>query len=173
MKPLYYLPILLFAGLAAALAIGLNLKPGEIPSARVGHAAPEFSLPELFGEGAYSTADLQDGRIKLLNVFASWCEPCRAENALFLALQAQGVIIHALDYKDDPKEAGLFLKGLGNPFERIGVDADGRTGIDFGISGVPETFVIDGEGIILYQHIGPLSEEDVALRILPLLRGRR
>lgn len=173
MKPLYFLPVLLFAALAAALAIGLTLKPGEIPSGRVSQPAPEFSVPELAGGGSFSTADLRDGRMKLLNIFASWCEPCRGENALFLALQRQGVVIFALDYKDDAREAELFLKGLGNPFERIGVDADGRVGIDFGISGVPETFVIDGDGRIIYQHIGPLSEDDVVTRLLPLLRKGR
>lgn len=173
MRPLFYVPVLLFAAVAAALAFGLTLKPGEIPSGLVGKPAPEFSLPELYGSGTFSTADLTDGRMKLLNIFASWCVPCRGENALFLALQKEGVVIYALDYKDDPREADLFLKGLGNPFERIGADAEGRVGIDFGISGVPETFVIDGEGNIVYQHIGPLTERDIVLQILPRLRGSR
>ena len=171
MKPLYYLPVALFAALAAALAVGLTLKPSEIPSARVGNPAPEFAVAELYGARTFSTADLRDGRPKLLNIFASWCEPCRGENALFLALQKEGVVIFALDYRDDPKEADLFLKGLGNPFERIGVDADGRVGIELGVSGVPETFVIDGAGNILYQHIGPLSEDDLRLSLLPLIGG--
>lgn len=171
MKSLFYIPVLLFGCLAVALAMGLALRPSVIPSAVVGHPLPDFTTPELHGQGQFTTSDFKDGRVKLLNVFASWCEPCRAENHLLMALQAQGVVIYALNYKDDKSEADFFLKTLGNPFERIGVDADGRLGIDLGISGVPETFVVDGKGVVLYQHIGVLTEQDIVLFVLPLLRG--
>lgn len=170
MKSLFYMPALFFVCLVIALATGLALRPGAIPSAVVGHPLPDFTAPELQEQRLLTTADFKDGRVKLLNVFASWCEPCRAENNLLMALQRQGFVIYALNYKDDKSEADFFLKTLGNPFERIGVDADGRLGIDLGVSGVPETFVVDGQGVVLYQHIGALTERDVVLFILPLLR---
>ena len=171
MKPIYFIPVGLFALLAVALAIGLTLNPSRVPSKLVGKPAPEFEIPDLFLEDAtLSTADLKDGRMKLLNIFGSWCEPCKLEHPILMVLKQQGVPIYALDHKDDPDDAKQFLENLGNPFERVGVD-EGRTAIAFGMTGVPETFVIDGEGNILYQHIGPLNTDVVRQVILPLLQS--
>ena len=170
MKPLYFVPIGLFVLLAIALAVGLTLSPSRIPSAFVGKPAPEFEVPDLFTKGVtLSTADLKDGRMKLLNIFGSWCEPCKLEHPILMILKNDGVPIYALDYKDEADDAKKFLETLGNPFERIGID-EGRVSIAFGMTGVPETFVINGEGNILYQHIGPLNTDVVRQIILPLLK---
>jgi cytochrome c biogenesis protein CcmG/thiol:disulfide interchange protein DsbE len=156
-----------------ALMVGLSLRPSEIPSALVGKTVPEFSLPPLdpTAEGL-SSQGLKDGKVKLVNVFASWCVPCRIEHPLLIELQRQGVTIHGLNYKDIEDDARRFLNELKSPYTLIGQDKDGRVGIDWGVSGVPETFVIDGKGRILYQHIGPLDREAIEQQIAPLLKGQ-
>ena len=172
MKPIFAIPLLLFAMIVLSLMVGLSLRPSEIPSALVGSAIPEFSLPPLEPtERGLSSASLKDGRMKLVNVFASWCGPCRIEHPLLMELQRQGVTIHGLNYKDIEEDARRFLAELQSPYVIVGKDRDGRVGIDWGVSGVPETFVIDGEGRILYQHIGPLSREAIEQEIAPLLKG--
>jgi cytochrome c biogenesis protein CcmG/thiol:disulfide interchange protein DsbE len=168
----YLLPLLLFGVLAAYFAAGLSRDPHLIPSALIDKPAPAFDLPPLpgFSHGVRS-ADLAIGRPQLLNVFASWCVPCRAEQPVLLRLaREQGVMMRGLNYKDKPEDAVAWLAGQGNPFESIGADRDGRVGIDFGVYGVPETFVIDGAGRIRFKHVGPLSPDDVERIVLPLLR---
>ena len=169
MKPVYFIPVVLFVLLAIALAVGLTLRPSEIPSALVGKTVPAFEVPDLLNEGeTLSAEDLKDGRMKLLNIFGSWCEPCKLEHPILMVLKEDGVPIYALDYKDDPDDAKKFLADLGNPFERIGVD-EGRTGIAFGMTGVPETFVIDHRGRIRYKQVGPITEQIWAEDIKPVV----
>ena len=176
-KLLYLLPLLAFGALTVWFAAGLGRDPHLIPSALIDKPAPAFDLPALpgFGQGLKS-ADLATGEPHLLNVFASWCAPCRAEQPVLNRLaREQGVTLLGLNYKDKPEDAVAWLNAQGNPFASIGADRDGRVGIDFGVYGVPESFVIDGQGRIRYKHVGPLTPEDVQNTLLPLiarLRGK-
>ncbi len=171
MPRIYILPLLIFMIIAAALFAGLFLKPAEIPSARVGNLAPETNLPALFEDSSgIDMSNIRNGNVKLVNIFASWCVPCIVEHPYLMELQRLGVDIFAINYKDTPEDAKDFLLLRGNPFSRVGQDPDGRAGIDWGVTGVPETFVVDGEGRIIYQHIGPLSTQAIRQDIMPLLR---
>lgn len=163
MRIAYALPLALFALLAVALGVGLSLKPNEIPSALIGEPVPDFELPPLYEDGrGLSAAALSGGGPVLLNVFASWCPPCRVEHDQLMALQAGGFAVYGLNYKDRPEDARRFLAELGDPYDRIGVDRSGRVGIEFGVYGVPETFVISPAGRITYKHIGPVMPQDLA-----------
>lgn len=165
-----YLPFMVFIVIGIALAVGLTLNPREIPSALIGKPVPEFSLPAIQGRSdAFSSADLKAGQPALVNVFASWCLPCRIEHPLLMQLQRSGTVIHGLNYKDEPAAVSRWLKDLGDPFARTGADRDGRVSIDWGVYGVPETFVVDGKGQIVCKHIGPLTELDVSSKIKPAL----
>ncbi len=168
---LFLLPVLAFLGLAVALGIGLTRKPEEIPSALIGKPVPEFSLPPVQGRSlGLSSADLR-GEVSLVNVFASWCVACRAEHPLWMRLHEEGTVpIHGLNYKDRPEDAAKWLDTLGDPYTRTGADVTGRVGIDFGVYGVPETFVIDRKGRIRYKHIGAVRPEDLEKTILPLVK---
>ncbi len=132
-----------------------------LPSVLIGKPAPEFELPGLGERPGLATANLHEPGVKLVNVWASWCVPCRAEHPQIVKLVSEGVTIHGLNYKDEPENAEAFLAKLGDPFTRIGIDANGRTGIDFGVYGVPETFVINAWGLITYKHIGPILERNI------------
>ncbi len=167
---LYLLPVLLFAGIGVFLALGLGRDPQTLPSVLIDKPAPSFALPPLPGrdERGFSSADL-GGRPMLVNVFASWCVPCRIEHPMLEQLAREGVPIHAINYKDAPEDALAFLRTLGDPFERVGADREGRTTIDWGVYGVPETFVIDARGRIRYRHVGPLQPRDLERTIRPLL----
>lgn len=167
----FLLPALLFAVLIGYLLVALRPErdPTLVPSALIDKPAPAFALPPLVaGKPGLSHADL-GGRPALVNFFASWCLPCRAEHPLLMRLGAGGVPLYGIAYKDDPAEARAFLAELGDPFARIGVDESGRTAIDFGLYGVPETYVIDGEARIRYRHVGPLTAAALERDILPLL----
>lgn len=163
--------------LAAALVLavfllGLEREDGgrNLPSTLIGRSVPEFSLPPLYeGEPGLSAADLKAPGVKLLNFWASWCVPCRAEHAVLTRLAGMGVTIYAVNYKDRPEAAKAFLAELGNPFARIGADREGRVGIEWGVYGIPETFVIDGRGRVTYKHIGPILEADIERKILPAI----
>lgn len=168
-------PVLLPLGLFAALAVlfGLRLTGGDpslVPSALVGRPVPAFSLPPVDGllrDGApvegLASADLKHGKVTVVNIWASWCVPCRQEHPLLMALARDPrVQVVGINYKDDPANARRFLGALGNPFVRTGVDEKGRTGVDWGVYGVPETFIVSGDGVILHKHIGPLTPEAVA-----------
>ena len=172
---LYLLPVLVFAVIAGYFVWGLTdseRNPNEVPSAMVGQPVPDFVLPAVAGLDlpGVSTADLKNGRPTLVNFFASWCVPCRAEHPLLMDLAAEGGLrLVGINYRDAPADAVAWLDELGNPYERIGADDKARTGIDFGVSGVPETFVIDREGRIRYQEIGPLTTETLEERLRPLI----
>ncbi len=177
MKRLIFLaPVVLFSVIAGYMAWGLldpERNPSAVPSALVDRPVPAFTLPALegFDEAGLKTEDLNGGRVTLVNFFASWCVPCQIEHPLFMALAAQGKVeLVGIAYRDKPADTLNWLRALGNPYSRIGVDQTGRTAIEWGVSGVPETFVIDREGRIRYQHIGPIHERDMARKILPLIR---
>lgn len=169
-----FLPLALFALLATALYVGLGLNPKEIPSALIDKPAPQFDLPPLEGrplDSGLKTADLQQGDLSIVNVWASWCVPCRVEHPLLKRLGAEsGVPVHGLNYKDRADQARAFLDELGDPFVRVGADRSGRAGIEWGVYGVPETFIVSGDGKILHKHIGPLTDWDIDNKLLPMLK---
>ena len=163
-------PLAIFAALAAILAINLLAPNPRGTSPMIGKQVPQFNLPPLIeGQENLSTADFGRGKAVMLNVFASWCTPCRAEHKLLMALKARGVTIYAIDYKDKKEKARAFLAELGNPFAKIGADEDGRAFIEWGLRGVPESFVVNGEGRIVAHVQGPLDPEILEEEILPAL----
>jgi cytochrome c biogenesis protein CcmG/thiol:disulfide interchange protein DsbE len=172
---LVFLPIIAFAALAALFFVRLYAgDASRLPSALIGRPIPHFDLPPLTGIDTLglSDADLRQGRVTLVNVFASWCVPCHAEHAVLMQLARDPqlkdrVALVGLAYKDAPENARRFLGQAGNPYARIGVDASGRTAIDFGVYGVPETYVIKPDGTIAYRFVGPLSEESLRQVLLP------
>jgi len=165
-------PLALFVIVAGFLAVGLTLKPREIPSAMIDKPVPVFSLPPLAGKDrGLSNADLSKGQISLVNIYASWCAPCRVEHPKLMNLRARGLPLYGINYKDRPADAQRFLRVAGDPYISSGVDANGRTSIEWGVYGVPETFIIDGEGRIIYKHIGPLTTEVIDTIINPLFEA--
>ena len=170
----YWLPPLGLLGLAFIFIWGLSHNPREIPSALIGRPVPEFKLPPVQGRTlGLSSVDLK-GEVSLVNVFASWCVACRAEHPLFIRLKADNVVpVHGLDYKDQPDNAAHWLDTFGDPYTRTGADLNGRVAIDWGVYGVPETFVIAKDGRIAHKHIGPITADDLAQTILPLIQRLR
>ncbi len=170
----YFIPIAGFAVIAVALAVGLTLNPREIPSALIGKPVPEFALPPVQGRSlGLSSEDLR-GEVSLVNVWASWCIECKREHPVLMDLARRHVVaLHGLNYKDRPDAAQAWLDGLGDPYTRNGADRDGRVAIDWGVYGVPETFVVDRRGRIAYKHIGAMTERVVAEKILPLVEDLR
>jgi cytochrome c biogenesis protein CcmG, thiol:disulfide interchange protein DsbE len=169
---LYLLPVLVFIGVGIGLALGLTRDPSVLPSALLDKSVPDFDLPPIDGSAGegLSSRDLQaGGGPVLVNVFASWCVPCRVEHPLMMALAERGVTIYGINYKDPPEQAAAWLDELGNPFAKIGADRSGRVGIDWGVYGVPETYVVDGAGRIRHRFVGPLQPRDVDRILLPLL----
>lgn len=169
---LYIVPVLVFVAIAGFLAVGLTRDPAALPSALLDRPAPDFVLPPLPGRDAqgFARSDL-GGEPLLVNVFASWCVPCRIEHPLINRLAGEGITIHGINYKDAPEKAQAWLAELGDAFTLIGADRDGRVGIDWGVYGVPETYVLDGDGTIVYKHVGPLQPRDVERTIRPLLES--
>jgi cytochrome c biogenesis protein CcmG/thiol:disulfide interchange protein DsbE len=175
------LPLVIFVSLAGLFWYALHTgDPSRLPSAMIGKPVPQFTLAPLDGlkgkDGApvqsFSSADLADGKPTIVNVFASWCVPCLEEHPMLLALAKEpGVRLYAINYKDNPDSARRFLGRYGDPFARVGVDPTGRTAIDFGVYGVPETYVITADGKIAYRHVGPLTEQAIKEKILPLLQS--
>ena len=165
------LPLLIFVGLAGLFLSQLlsGRDVSEVPSALIGQPAPQTNLPTLKGSNLPGLdSKLFAGKVTLVNVFASWCAPCREEHPVLLALaQDKRFVMAALNYKDQPENARRFLGDLGNPFQAIGVDEAGRTAIDWGVYGVPETFVIGKDGKIAYKHVGPLTPETAQTLLLP------
>ena len=171
MKMRWFVPLVLFAVLAVMLGVGLGLNPREVPSPFIGKPAPAFALPQLHDPQRQLTAAEMKGQVWMLNVWASWCAPCREEHPLLVALaREQSLPIIGLNYKDDPRNAQEWLLRLGNPYKVSIADRDGRVGIDYGVYGVPETFVIDKAGIVRYKHVGPLTQEVWTGKMLPLIR---
>ncbi len=167
----YFVPIAVFVAIAIAFAWGLTRDPRMLPSTLIGKAVPHFSLPPVKGRSlGLSTDDLR-GEVSLVNVFASWCVECRLEHPLIMQMKAEGVVtIHGLNYKDKPDDAARWLNSLGDPYTRTGADINGRVGIEWGVYGVPETFVVTKEGHIAYKHIGPLSVDVLEKKIIPLIQ---
>jgi len=160
-----------FGLLVLVLAIGLSLNPREVPSPLVGKPAPAFSLPRLDQPGEKLSPEALRGKVWVLNVWASWCVPCRDEIPVLIKLAGTKTVpIYGLNYKDRRDEALGLLKQLGDPYVASAVDADGRVGIDYGVYGVPETYVIDQAGVIRLKHIGPVTPETVEKKIAPLLK---
>jgi len=165
------IPLVIFIVLLAFLWVGLGRDPREVPSPLIGKPAPAFSLAQLHDPAqSLSNSDLR-GKVWLLNVWASWCVSCREEHPLLMQLAAaKSVPIYGLEYKDDPGAGKAWLTQNGDPYTASIVDRDGRVGIDYGVYGVPETFVVDKQGVIRYKQIGPLSVDALQKKILPLVR---
>jgi cytochrome c biogenesis protein CcmG/thiol:disulfide interchange protein DsbE len=165
------IPLAAFAGLAVLLYVGLSLNPRELPSALLDKPLPQFDLAGLGPDAPRLTsADLADGQVTVLNVFASWCAPCRQEMPILGSLaSAKDLRLIGLVYKDQAPATRAFLATYGDPFTRLALDPDGRVGIDLGVYGVPETYVIDGHGLIAFKHVGPLTAESVAQKLRPAI----
>jgi cytochrome c biogenesis protein CcmG/thiol:disulfide interchange protein DsbE len=167
----YLIPLLIFVVLLVFLVIGLQLKPREVPSPFIGKPAPSFSLPVLGKEQSAFSPDQMQGKVWILNVWASWCVACREEHPLLVDFaKSQSTPLIGLDYKDKPEDAIRWLKEHGNPYALSVVDLKGQVGIDYGVYGVPETFVIDKTGLIRLKHIGPLTPQAIEEKILPLIQ---
>ena len=160
-----------FIALVALLAVGLRLNPSEVPSPLIGKPAPAFDLPLLTAPEQRFSEKTMLGRVWVLNVWASWCPPCLQEHPVVSQMARSGIApVVGLNYKDTRQDALPWLQRNGNPFQVVVFDADGRIGIDYGVYGVPETYVIDRQGIIRYKQIGPLTPDLVQRKIDPLLK---
>lgn len=165
------LPLVLFGVLVAFLAVGLTRNPREVPSPLIGKHAPLFVAPVLHAPSTSLSAQDMRGKVWLLNVWASWCVACQQEHPLLMEFaKRKRLPLVGLDYKDKREEALLWLTRHGNPYDVVVVDSDGRIGIDFGVYGVPETFLIDADGRVRFKHIGPLTPEVLRDRLLPLIK---
>lgn len=165
------LPLLLLVGLVAVFALNMDRDPSLVRSVLINKPAPAFTLPAVAGTGVdgFDTASLE-GEVTVVNVFASWCIPCREEHPLLERLKAEtGVRIFGINQKDAPENAVAFLTELGNPYQRIGGDADNRVSIDWGVYGVPETFVVNAAGVITFKHVGPISPESLEKEVIPAI----
>jgi cytochrome c biogenesis protein CcmG/thiol:disulfide interchange protein DsbE len=172
MKLRALIPLGVFLGLALFLAAGLKLDPREVPSPLIGKPAPAFAAPTLADPGRTLARDDLKGQVWLLNVWASWCAPCREEHPLLVRFAKQGhpVTLVGLNYKDERPAAQGWLQRLGDPYAVSLSDPAGRVGLEFGVYGVPETFVIDRQGLVRYKHVGPLTPEVLRDEIEPLLK---
>lgn len=173
-------PLAIFAILALLFALALKGgDPSRLPSALIGRTAPAIALPALEGlnDGAqridgFTSADLATGEVSVVNFWASWCAPCVQEHPLLVALKERtGVKLYGVNYKDQAATARRFLGRYGNPFTAVGVDDNGRAAIDWGVTGMPETFIVNGKGEIVYKHIGPISAETLESKIIPKVRA--
>jgi cytochrome c biogenesis protein CcmG, thiol:disulfide interchange protein DsbE len=180
---LILLPLILFSAIAALFLVRLFAgDDSRLPSALIGQAVPHFDLPPIAGLSGHpglSDADLRQGHVTLVNIFASWCIPCHQEHPILLqlahdpTLERAGVRIVGIAYKDNPENIRRFLGEAGDPYARIGADTSGRTGIDFGVYGVPETYIVRGDGKIAYKFVGPMSEDAISSTILPQIEKAR
>jgi cytochrome c biogenesis protein CcmG, thiol:disulfide interchange protein DsbE len=167
----FLLPLAIFVVMVGFLAVGLTLNPREVPSPLVGNAAPDFSLPQLHEpDKVFSPKELA-GKVWLLNFWASWCNGCKEEHPVLMQMAKSGEVpIYGVDYKDTREEALTWLRRWGNPYPLVAVDESGRVGINYGVYGVPETYVIDKGGKIRYKQIGPVDQDILEKKILPLVR---
>jgi len=176
------LPLILFVALTALFYVGLfSGDPSKLPSALIGKKVPAFTLPPLEGlvrkgvpvAGMYN-GDLAKGRVSIVNIWASWCVPCRAEHPFLVQLAEQSKApLYGINYKDVTSGARRFLGRYGNPFVAVGVDAKGATAIDWGVYGIPETFIIGGDGTILYKHVGPIDAGTIKKTLMPAIEKAR
>ncbi|NDU86122.1 MAG: DsbE family thiol:disulfide interchange protein [Ferrovum sp.] len=165
----YVIPLLAFGGLATFMGLGLSHDPHEVPSPFIGKPAPDFRLPKLEGDGTFGPADYR-GKVWLLNVWASWCVSCREEHPVLLKYsRLNQVPLVGLDYKDQADDGRKWVDQYGNPYTLTVMDVDGRVGIDYGVYGVPETYVIDKNGTIRYKQIGPITEEVLQKTLMPMI----
>lgn len=166
----FILPFVVFIILAGFLFIGLNLNPREVPSPLVGKPAPAFTLPQLHAASKQFSPDEMKGKVWLLNAWASWCVACEAEHPVLMELARLNIVpIYGLNYKDKREAALVWLERRGDPYVLNVSDIEGRTGIAYGVYGVPETYVIDKQGVIQYKQIGPVTVENLMEKILPLV----
>lgn len=169
-NPWYAIPLLAFGGLVWFMAVGLNRDPHLVPSPLIDHPAPAFKLPQLTAAGKTFSPDDFKGQVWLLNVWASWCVSCREEHPVLLEFSRTHTLpIVGLDYKDQAQDAIKWITDYGDPYTLTAVDADGRVGINYGVYGVPETYVIDKAGVIRYKQIGPVTPEVLQKTLLPLI----
>lgn len=167
-------PAVGFAGLVFLLGWGLTQDPSKIPSALIGKPMPKFRLPPVQGRTLGLSSDNLHSEVSLVNVFASWCVACREQHPRFMRLARDRTVpIHGIDYKDAPDDAARWLDTMGDPYTRTGADRAGRVAIDWGVYGVPETFVVGADGVIAYKHVGAVTEEALATKILPLIERLR
>ncbi len=167
----YLLPLSLFVLLVIVFAVGLTLDPTKVTSPLIGKPAPEFNLPRLANLADRISLEDLKGDVSLLNVWASWCVSCRVEHQQLLEIaESNAVKVYGLNYKDKPEDALAWLNELGNPYTDIAVDRSGRTGIDFGVYGAPESYLLDQNGLIMYKKIGPITFDDWQETILPLVQ---
>lgn len=169
-SPLMLAPPLIFAGLAGLFIWGMGRDdPNNLPSTRIGQTAPPLELTQLGSEEPFGDETLRKPGVKLVNFWASWCAPCRAEHPVLEALAEDGVQIYGVNYKDQPDKALAFLQDLGNPYAGLGADTSGRTALEWGVYGVPETYVIDGDGTILLRFAGPITQRSLESSIRPAM----
>jgi len=169
-RPLVVLPLILFGGMAALFASGMKREnPDELPTALAGRMAPAMELAPLGDLPGFDDAALRDGQVKLVNYWASWCAPCRVEHPTLTQLAEEGLPIYGVNYKDSAGNALAFLAELGDPYLGVGADPDGRAALDWGVYGVPETFVVDGEGRIVMRVAGPVTQRVLESRLRPAL----
>jgi cytochrome c biogenesis protein CcmG, thiol:disulfide interchange protein DsbE len=166
----FILPLVIFLVLAGFLYVGLGLDPHEVPSPLIDKPAPAFNLPQLHNTAKNFTPEEMKGKVWLLNVWSSWCVSCKEEHPVLLSLSQQNIVpVYGLDYKDKKEDAEMWLRQAGDPYILSAMDRDGRIGIDYGVYGVPETYVIDKQGIIRYKQIGPVTQQNLNEKILPMV----
>ena len=174
-------PLAIFSLMAAIFAYGLTGDPSRLPSALIGKQVPSMTLPALEGltdgaraMGGVDSADLAKGEVSVVNFWASWCGPCVQEHPLLVALKERtGAPIFGVNYKDQPAAARRFLGRYGNPFAAVGTDGNGRAAIEWGVYGMPETFIVNGKGQIVYKHVGPISASALEEKIIPAIEAAR
>ena len=165
-----WIPLLVFVVLGVFLYVGLSLNPREVPSPFIGKPAPAFTLPVIGQPGVTFSPEANKGKVWLLNVWAPWCVACRQEHPMLMQLASVGVPIYGLNWKDKDREAEALLAQKGSPYVLNAEDLNGRVGIDYGVTGTPETFVIDKAGIIRMKHIGPIDPDTWEKKFVPLLK---
>lgn len=166
-----FLPLIAFIVVGAYFAIGLGQDPSRIPSALIDRPLPEIDLPPIEGRDEGLSTEQLRGRVALVNVFASWCIPCAIEHPVLMQIsQREDILIAGVNWKEKPGDGAAWLKRLGDPYDLIGDDAGGRAAIDLGVTGAPETFVVDREGRIRYKHVGPITEQFWEEDIKPVVR---
>ncbi len=169
-RPRFWIPLVIFLVVAGFFLAGLRLDSSLVPSALIGKQAPAFELPRLNSDDDSFNPERMLGQPWVLNVWASWCVACRDEHQLLVDLATLGIPIVGLNYKDELKDARRWLRDWGNPYVATAVDYEGNAAIDWGVYGVPETFVIDSSGVIVYKHIGPITNQTAREEILPLFQ---